>query len=63
MVNATSCSLLVASEKHLNSMLFVTVIEILALQLRENPNVVGFQIEQEKIFSAHYIDDTATIMK
>ena len=36
------------------------LIEILALNLRMNPNIVGFQIGGEKIVSAHYMDD-ATI--
>ena len=47
----------------LSSMLYVLVIEVLALQLRANPNIVGFQIEQEKIVSAHYMDDTTIIIK
>ena len=47
----------------LSSMLYVMVIEVLALQLRANPNIVGFQIEQEKIVSAHYMDDTTIIIK
>ena len=47
----------------LSSMLYVMVIEILALQLRENPNIVGFQIEGEKIVSAHYMDDSTIIIK
>ena len=32
----------------LSSLLYVLVIEILALQLRANPNIIGFQIEGEK---------------
>ena len=47
----------------LSSMLYVLVIEVLAAQLRTNPNIVGFQIEQEKIVSAHYMDDTTIIIK
>ena len=39
------------------------VIEVLALQLRSNPNIVGFQIEQEKFVSAHYMDDSTIIIK
>ena len=39
---------------------YVIVDEVLALQLRNNPNIVGFQIGGEKIVSAHYADD-ATI--
>jgi len=37
---------------------YIFVNEILALQLRNNPNIVGFQIEGEKIVSQHYADDT-----
>ena len=33
------------------------IIEILALQLRANPNIVGFSIQGEKIISTHYADD------
>ena len=39
-------------------MLYVLVIEVLAIQLRSNPNIVGFTIEGEKIVSVHYMDDT-----
>ena len=39
------------------------VIEVLALQLRSYPNIVGFQIEQEKSGSAYYMDDTTIIIK
>ena len=46
----------------LSSMLYVMVIEVLALQLRANPNIVGFQIGQEKIVSAHYMDDSTIII-
>ena len=38
--------------------MYVFVIEILALQLRVNPNIVGFKIGGEKIVSLHYADDT-----
>ena len=41
----------------LSPLLYVLVIEILALQLRANPNIVGFIIEGEKIISCHYADD------
>ena len=41
----------------LSSLLYVLVIEILALQLRANPNIVGFTIHGEKIISSHYADD------
>ena len=47
----------------LSSLLYVLVIEILAIQLRINPNIVGFQIEGEKIISAHYMDDATIIIK
>ena len=47
----------------LSSPLYVMVIEVLALQLRSNPNIVGFQIEQEKFVSAHYMDDSTIIIK
>ena len=47
----------------LSALLYVLVIEILALQLRLNPNIVGFTIEGEKIISAHYMDDTTIIIK
>ena len=41
----------------LSALLYVLVIEILALQLRANPNIVGFTIQGEKIVSFHYADD------
>ena len=41
----------------LSALLYVLVIEILALQLRANPNIVGFHIEGQKILSSHYADD------
>ena len=44
----------------LSAFLYILVIEILALQLRANPNIIGFEIEGEKIISSHYMDD-ATI--
>ena len=47
----------------LSALLYVLVIEILAIQLRNNPNIVGFQIEGEKIVSVHYMDDTTIIIK
>ena len=47
----------------LSSFLYVLVIEILALQLRANPNIVGFRIGGEKIVSAHYMDDATIIIK
>ena len=41
----------------LSPLLYVLVIEIFALQLRANPNIVGFDIQGEKIISSHYADD------
>ena len=41
----------------LSSLLYVLVIEMLALQLRTNPNIVGFTIEGKIIISLHYADD------
>ena len=41
----------------LSALLYVMVIEILALQLRANPNIVGFNIQGKKIISSHYADD------
>ena len=46
----------------LSSLLYVMVIEVLALQLRDNPNIVGFQVGNEKFVSAHYMDDTTIII-
>ena len=42
----------------LSALLYVMIIEILALQLRANPNIVGFVVEGEKLVSSHYADDT-----
>ena len=42
----------------LSALLYVMIIEILALQLRANPNIVGFTINSEKIISSHYADDS-----
>ena len=47
----------------LSALLYVLVIEVFALQLRLNPNIVGFTIEGEKIVSAHYADDTTIIIR
>lgn len=41
----------------LSALLYVMVIELLALQLRANPNIVGFKIQGERIISTHYADD------
>ena len=42
----------------LSALIYVMIIEILALQLRANPNIVGFIVEGEKLVSSHYADDT-----
>ena len=47
----------------LSALLYVLVIEVLAIQLRSNPNIVGFTIGGEKIVSVHYMDDTTIIIK
>ena len=47
----------------LSALLYVLIIEILAIQLRLNPNIVGFKIGGEKIVSAHYVDDATIIIK
>ena len=47
----------------LSPMLYVLVIEILAIQLRINPNIVGFRINGEKIVSCHYMDDTTITIR
>ena len=47
----------------LSSLLYVLIIEVLAIQLRLNPNIVGFKIEGEKIISVHYMDDATIIIK
>ena len=47
----------------LSSLLYVLVIEILALQLRKNPNIVGFKVGGEKIISLHYADDATISIK
>ena len=41
----------------LSPLLYVLIIEILALQLRKNPDIVGFTVGGEKIVSLHYADD------
>ena len=41
----------------LSALLYVLIIELLALQLRANPNIVGFSIGGERIISTHYADD------
>ena len=47
----------------LSALLYVLVIEVLAIQLRLNPNIVGFKIGGEKIVSTHYMDDATIIIK
>ena len=47
----------------LSSLLYVLVIEILALQLRRNPDIVGFTVGGEKIISMHYADDVIITIK
>ena len=42
----------------LSMLIYIFNIELFALQLRQNPNIVGFTIENEKIVSMHYADDT-----
>ena len=41
----------------LSPLLYVFIIELLALQLRRNPDIVGFTVGGEKIVSLHYADD------
>ncbi len=41
----------------LSPLLYVLVIELLALRLRSNPNIVGFSVCGERIVSSHYSDD------
>ena len=47
----------------LSALLYVLVIEVLALQLRKNPNIVGFTVDGEKIISLHYADDAIITLK
>ena len=47
----------------LSALLYVLVIEVFALQLRSNPNIVGFTVGGEKIVSAHYMDDTTITIR
>ena len=46
----------------LSPSLYVLVIEVFALQLRMNPNIVGFRINGEKIVSMHYVDDATIVI-
>lgn len=41
----------------LSALLYVLVIELLAIQLRSNPNIVGFEIQGKRIISTHFADD------
>ena len=47
----------------LSALLYVLVLEVLAVQLRSNPNIVGFKVGGEKIVSVHYMDDTTIMIK
>ena len=47
----------------LSPSLYVLIIEIFALQLRTNPNIVGFKVGGEKIVSMHYADDATIVIK
>ena len=47
----------------LSALLYVLVIEVLALQLRLNKNIVGFTVGGERIVSSHYVDDAVIIIK
>ena len=38
--------------------MYLLNIELLALKLRQNPNIVGFTVGGEKIVSMHYADDS-----
>ena len=46
----------------LSPSLYVLVIEVFALQLRMNPNIVGFRINGERIVSMHYADDATIVI-
>ena len=43
--------------------MYVLIIEPLALQLRKNPDIVGFTLGGEKIISVHYADDAVITIK
>ena len=47
----------------LSPLLYVLIIEILALQFRKNPDIVGFTVGGEKIVSMHYADDAIITIK
>ena len=46
----------------LSMVLYVLVIEVLALQFRSNQNLVGFRVGGEKIISLHYADDAVVVI-
>ena len=47
----------------LSPLLYVLIIEILALQIRKNPDIVGFRVGGKKIVSAHYADHAVITIK
>ena len=47
----------------LSPSLYVLIVEIFALQLRTNPNIVGFKVGGDKIVSMHYADDATIVIK
>ena len=47
----------------LSPLLYVLIIEILALQFRKNPDIVGFTVGGEIIISIHYADDAIITIK
>ena len=47
----------------LSPLLYVLIVEILALQFRKNPDIVGFTVGGEKIVSMHYADDAIMTIK
>ena len=47
----------------LSPSLYVLVMEIFSLQLRANPNIVGFTVAGERIVSMHYADDATIVIK
>ena len=44
-------------------LLYVLIIQILALQFRDNPDIVGFAVGGEKIVIMHYADDAIITTK
>ena len=47
----------------LSPLFYVLIIEILALQFRKNPDIVGFTVGGEKIVNMHYADDAIITIK